>query len=150
MKTLVSIVLAGVAVLLAAGELTSQTSAVGEGARVYAENCSRCHNLRSPAERDNRDWVTIMLHMRARANLTKSEANAVRVFVQATNGIGDSPVTSGAQAPPSGDEQDGYEEMLEATLAFPVGAQPSFLSDELVASLDRYLNELRMGRRFVR
>lgn len=61
-------------------------SQVAEGAVVYAQNCGRCHNARSPLERTDREWVTIVAHMRARGNLTKSQASQVLDFLQMANG----------------------------------------------------------------
>lgn len=58
---------------------------VAQGAQVYSTTCARCHNARPAAERTDREWVAIVTHMRARANLTKSIADAVLAFLQATN-----------------------------------------------------------------
>ena len=71
--------------------LTSQTvnaqdpSVIAKGAGLWASNCTRCHNARSPMERNDRSWVTVVNHMRARANLTKSEARAITAYLQAVN-----------------------------------------------------------------
>lgn len=77
-------------VALLSGLLVEQTSAqdpniVAEGARLWANNCVRCHNARSPLERNDREWLTIMNHMRARANLTKTEAAAITAYLQMVN-----------------------------------------------------------------
>jgi hypothetical protein len=118
--------LAGAMVFLASGALTAQTASIGEGARVYTQNCVRCHNVRSPAERSSRDWATIVLHMRARGNLTKTEASAVRVFLQATNRQGDAP---SAQPPATSGEgtevEAGLEDGGEATGKKRNGTAPS-------------------------
>lgn len=58
---------------------------VARGAELYSTTCGRCHNVRSGAERTDREWVAIIAHMRARANLAKSQAAAVLAFLQATN-----------------------------------------------------------------
>ncbi|HKJ91859.1 MAG TPA: hypothetical protein VJ957_01770 [Longimicrobiales bacterium] len=58
---------------------------VAKGAQIYGNQCMRCHNLRSPSEFNDIDWRTIMAQMRARANLTREQTNAVLAFVQATN-----------------------------------------------------------------
>jgi len=58
---------------------------IGEGAQVWANNCGRCHNIRPPTERTDAEWVTILMHMRARANLTRHQADAVLAYLQATN-----------------------------------------------------------------
>lgn len=58
---------------------------IGEGAQVYSSNCARCHNARSSTERTDAQWAAIVAHMRARGNLTKSQAAAVLAYLQATN-----------------------------------------------------------------
>ena len=61
------------------------TNLIAEGAMLYSANCGRCHNMRSSAERTDAQWRVIVSHMRARANLSRSEAEALRAFLQATN-----------------------------------------------------------------
>lgn len=77
------------ATLSGGAPLTAQsaepTSAVGKGAAVYGSMCGRCHNPRSPLERSDRDWVTIVNHMRIRGNLTGGQVRSVLAFLQATN-----------------------------------------------------------------
>jgi hypothetical protein len=89
----------------------------------------------------NRDWTTIVLHMRARGNLTKSEANAVRSFLQATNGIGDGPPASPPQEPAV--EKEGKREGNNTGSArSSTGIRGGeVLPAPLLASLRRYLNE---------
>lgn len=60
-------------------------TAVSEGARVYGDMCGRCHNPRSPLERSDREWITVVNHMRVRGNLTGKQARRVLAFLQATN-----------------------------------------------------------------
>jgi len=60
-------------------------SQMARGAQLYSSTCGRCHDARSPAERTDRQWATIMAHMRARANLTEADAEAILAFMQATN-----------------------------------------------------------------
>ncbi len=64
---------------------TAQQSAA-EGVRLWSQNCGRCHNFRPAEERSDREWTTIVAHMRARANLTKSAAEAILAFLQSSNG----------------------------------------------------------------
>jgi mono/diheme cytochrome c family protein len=61
-------------------------SSIAAGAKVYANMCGQCHNPRSPLERNDRDWVTIISHMRVRGNLTGEQAREVVAFLQASNG----------------------------------------------------------------
>jgi mono/diheme cytochrome c family protein len=62
-----------------------QTGSLAEGARIYGKVCGSCHNARSPLERSDRDWITIINHMRVRANMTGTQVRDVLAFVQATN-----------------------------------------------------------------
>lgn len=74
-----------VLLLPVSAEAQQDPAKIGEGALVYAANCSRCHSPRSGTERTDDEWVAIIAHMRARGNLTKSQAGAVLAFLQATN-----------------------------------------------------------------
>lgn len=55
------------------------------GAQLWAENCGRCHYLRSPKERSDRQWEIITLHMRVRANLTAQDATKIVEFLKDSN-----------------------------------------------------------------
>lgn len=56
------------------------------GAELYAINCNRCHPERSAIERSALEWKTVMLHMRVRANLPATQANAILEYLQANSG----------------------------------------------------------------
>ncbi len=55
------------------------------GAQTWAQNCMRCHNLRQPHERSDREWEAIVFHMRVRANLTAEEHRLIVEFLKAAN-----------------------------------------------------------------
>lgn len=55
------------------------------GAQLWGENCIRCHNTPSPADYNDKDWETIGLHMRVRANLTATETEKVIDFMKSAN-----------------------------------------------------------------
>ena len=55
------------------------------GAQLWGENCARCHNMRSPSERSDKEWDTIAFHMRVRANLTTEEHKAILEFLKSAN-----------------------------------------------------------------
>ncbi len=55
------------------------------GAQLWSENCVRCHNMRSPSERSDKEWSVIVHHMRVRANLTAEEHKAILEFLQSGN-----------------------------------------------------------------
>jgi mono/diheme cytochrome c family protein len=57
----------------------------GRGAKAWAENCGRCHNIRDPKEFTDSQWDVIMTHMRIRANLPGDMADDIRVFLKGSN-----------------------------------------------------------------
>lgn len=63
----------------------SQKSDPGRGARVYSENCGRCHNTRPVSQFNDRNWSTIVTHMRVVAGLPGQQARDVEAFLRASN-----------------------------------------------------------------
>ena len=55
------------------------------GAKTWAENCTRCHNVRDPKELRDDQWITTVYHMRVRAGLTGQEARDIVTFMQMSN-----------------------------------------------------------------
>ena len=53
------------------------------GAQLWAENCVRCHNIRSPGSLSPTQWGVAMMHMRVRANLTPDEHKKILEFLRA-------------------------------------------------------------------
>ena len=77
----------GIAALLlfagcAGAPSSQQVSAADDGARIWRMTCARCHNLRPVPEFAAEQWPIIVSHMRTRADLTKSDAEAVATFLQ--------------------------------------------------------------------
>jgi len=64
-----------------------ETASVKEsnGSQLWAQNCARCHNSRSPSSYSDAQWDVAMLHMRVRANLTPTEHKAILEFLRAGN-----------------------------------------------------------------
>lgn len=56
-------------------------SDAGNGAKLWADNCARCHNMRSPTEFNATQWKAIMAHMRARSGLTAVETENIYEFL---------------------------------------------------------------------
>jgi hypothetical protein len=56
------------------------------GAQLWAENCIRCHNIRSPGSLSPAQWEVAMMHMRVRANLTPEEHKKILEFLKAGGG----------------------------------------------------------------
>ena len=52
------------------------------GAQLWAENCVRCHNIRSPSSLSPAQWEVAMMHMRVRANLTPEEHKKILEFLK--------------------------------------------------------------------
>jgi len=57
----------------------------GQGAKVWAQNCSRCHNMRDPQDLRDDQWITTAYHMRIRAGLTGQQTRDVLTFMQESN-----------------------------------------------------------------
>ncbi|NOX09142.1 MAG: cytochrome c [Gammaproteobacteria bacterium] len=55
------------------------------GAKAWADNCTRCHNLRDPKELRDDQWLTTMFHMRVRGGLTGQETRDILTFLQQSN-----------------------------------------------------------------
>jgi len=55
------------------------------GAQLWAENCARCHNFRSPTTYSDGQWRIAGHHMRLRANLTAEQERKIVEFMQASN-----------------------------------------------------------------
>lgn len=73
------------------------------GSKAWADNCARCHNIRSANELRDDQWLTTVFHMRVRAGLTGQETRDILTFLQTSNvsfvsetssGIDDSPASS--------------------------------------------------------
>jgi hypothetical protein len=65
---------------VAAGTTTPR--AEKSGAELWAENCVRCHNIRSPSSYSPAQWEVVMMHMRVRANLTPEEHKKILEFLK--------------------------------------------------------------------
>lgn len=55
------------------------------GAKAWANNCTRCHNMRDPKELRDDQWRAAMMHMRVRAGLTAAETEDILKFLQGSN-----------------------------------------------------------------
>ena len=58
------------------------SAAEKSGAQLWAENCVRCHNIRSPSNYSPAQWEVVMMHMRVRANLTPEEHKKILAFLK--------------------------------------------------------------------
>lgn len=55
------------------------------GAKAWAENCSRCHNMRGVQDLRDDQWIPVVYHMRVRAGLTGQEMRDIIQFLQQSN-----------------------------------------------------------------
>ena len=55
------------------------------GAKAWAEQCGRCHNVRAPAELNDSDWHVSVTHMRVRANIPGDMIRDIQAFLKASN-----------------------------------------------------------------
>ena len=65
-------------------DVQPQATSGKSGAQMWAENCNRCHNVRSPQSYSPAQWDVAMLHMRVRANLTGDEARKILEFLKSS------------------------------------------------------------------
>jgi mono/diheme cytochrome c family protein len=63
----------------------SQASSLQSGAQLWADNCSRCHNIRPPQSYSDAQWQAVVMHMRLRADLTGREQREITRFLQASH-----------------------------------------------------------------
>jgi len=61
---------------------TTPSAAEKSGAQLWAENCVRCHNIRSPSNYSPAQWEVVMMHMRVRTNLTPEEHKKIIEFLK--------------------------------------------------------------------
>ncbi len=85
-KTLFATTALALAIIIT-GCATESTTPVREasGARLWTQNCARCHNSRAVTSYSDAQWEVAMLHMRVRANLTAVEHKKILEFIQSGN-----------------------------------------------------------------
>ncbi len=78
----------GTATAPAEGAQASASSAGFEAnkgaAELWAENCNRCHNARSPSSYSAAEWDVALLHMRMRVPLTAEEQRKILSLMKAS------------------------------------------------------------------
>lgn len=68
-----------------AGDVSPPGGDFVRGAKSWAQNCARCHNMRDPKEFRDELWKPIVTHMRVRAGLTGQETRDILLFLQRSN-----------------------------------------------------------------
>lgn len=64
---------------------SEQPQFIAAGAKLWEQNCVRCHNVRTPSSLSDTQWKVVMHHMRVRAGLTAQEHEAILRFLQSAN-----------------------------------------------------------------
>jgi len=57
----------------------------GRGAKAWADNCARCHNMRDPKEFRDDQWRVIVNHMRVRGGLTGQDTRDIFAYLRKAN-----------------------------------------------------------------
>jgi cytochrome c1 len=58
---------------------------IGRGAKLWAENCNRCHNIRDPKEIRDYEWELSVTHMRVISGIPGDMARDIMAFLKASN-----------------------------------------------------------------
>lgn len=58
---------------------------IARGAKAWAEQCGRCHNIRSPSELGDAEWHVSATHMRVRANIPGNVIEDIQAFLKSSN-----------------------------------------------------------------
>lgn len=69
---------------------------ISRGSVDWANNCARCHNMRSANDFRDDEWAPIMTHMRLRAGLSGQQTRDILAFLQSSN---NRPVVSSSVSP---------------------------------------------------
>lgn len=77
-----SLALAGPAAPRGDGKTTEEGP---DAAKLWAQNCTRCHNQRPAKAYSDAQWDVIVQHMRVRGNLTGSDARLIAEFLKGAN-----------------------------------------------------------------
>lgn len=122
--------LIGLSLLLSSSLALAAESTTGpdatRGAKIWADTCNRCHNMRSPTDLNDEQWIASVFHMRVRAGLTGQQARDVLQFLQNSNGLSSlsvnaEPVVMQVSAPASTNAADG-QSVYEASCVACHGA----------------------------
>lgn len=83
-KVLLPVIAIVISAFSVQAEHVSDPTLVAKGAKVYSQNCGRCHNARPAEEYSKKEWSVVIPHMRAKAHMTGKEALAVEAFLAST------------------------------------------------------------------
>ncbi len=72
-------------IVMACAGKAPEVAETHHGAKLWSDNCSRCHNVRSPNIYSDAQWEALTLHMRIRANLTPEESREILAFLKSAH-----------------------------------------------------------------
>lgn len=55
------------------------------GAKAWADNCARCHDMINPKDHSDGQWKVVSTHMRVRAGLGAQQTRDITLFLQRSN-----------------------------------------------------------------
>ncbi|MCH8202867.1 MAG: cytochrome c [Proteobacteria bacterium] len=58
---------------------------IARGAKAWAQQCGRCHNIRSPSELTDEEWLVSTTHMRVRGNIPGNVIRDIQAFLRSSN-----------------------------------------------------------------
>lgn len=58
---------------------------IARGAKLWAENCNRCHNIRDPKEIRDYEWEISVTHMRVLSGIPGDMARDIMAFLKSSN-----------------------------------------------------------------
>lgn len=85
-KMKLSVLVAGL--ILSAGASAVEVKQEGnflKGLEKWKNTCSRCHEMRDPKEFSDRQWKTVVTHMKIRAGLTGQDARDILAYFKNSN-----------------------------------------------------------------
>lgn len=77
--------LGGASIATAAEDNSSTKGDFVRGAKLWADNCGRCHNVRDPKDMRDDQWKASVLHMQLRAGLPGQDTRDILKFLQESN-----------------------------------------------------------------
>ena len=84
MNIIIAIVSLAISWNFAASQVQADELSVADGAKLYNDNCARCHNPKPAESYTAAEWSVIMPHMREKAHLTGTESRAIERFIAST------------------------------------------------------------------
>jgi mono/diheme cytochrome c family protein len=89
---IVSTIMGGAATVLPATTMAEEKTEAEQkegnfarGAKLWANRCSSCHNMRDPKDLTDSEWKATITHMRIRAGITGQDARDILKFLQNSN-----------------------------------------------------------------